>query len=60
MRCEQGMKVAKAHTGHSTLPPSHLVTIDRVITAIHEVVVRLRDGSLTGTAHSSIVWPWLP
>jgi len=50
------VNIDRLGTGRSTLPPSNLVTIDRVITAIHGVVVKLRDGSLTGTAHSSIVW----
>ena len=50
------VNIDRLGTGQSTLPPSDMVTIDRVITAIHGVVVKLRDGSLTGTAHSSIVW----
>ena len=50
------VNIDRLGTGQSTLPPSNLVTIDKVITAIHGVVVKLRDGSLTGTTHSSIVW----
>jgi len=50
------VNVDRLGAGQSTLPPSNLVTIDRVITAIHGVVAKLRDGSLTGTAHDSIVW----
>lgn len=50
------VNIDRLGTGQSTLPPSDQVTIDKVITAIHGVVEKLRDGSLTGTAHSSIVW----
>lgn len=50
------LNIDRLGSGRSTLPSSNLVTIDRVITAIHGVVAKLRDGSLTGTAHSSIVW----
>jgi len=50
------VNIDRLGTGQSTLPPSNMVTIDRVITAIHGVVTKLRDGSLTGTAHSSLVW----
>ena len=50
------VNIDRLGSGQSTLPPSNLVTIDKVITAIHGVVGRLRDGSLTGTVHSSIVW----
>jgi pimeloyl-ACP methyl ester carboxylesterase len=50
------VNIDRLGSGQSTLPPSDLVTIDKVITAIHGVVAKLRDGSLTGTTHSSIVW----
>jgi pimeloyl-ACP methyl ester carboxylesterase len=50
------VNIDRLGSGQSTLPLSSTVTIDKVITAIHGVVTKLRDGSLTGTAHSSIVW----
>jgi pimeloyl-ACP methyl ester carboxylesterase len=50
------VNIDRLGSGQSTLPPAQMVTIDRVIQAIHGVVVKLRDGSLTGRAYSSIVW----
>lgn len=50
------VNIDRLGSGQSTLPPSELVTIDRVIQAIHGVVAKLRDGSLTGTTYPSIVW----
>lgn len=50
------VNIDRLGSGQSSLPPSNTVTIDKVITSIHGVVTKLRDGSLTGTAHSSIVW----
>jgi len=50
------VNIDRLGSGQSTLPPSNIVTIDKVITAIHGVVTKLRDGSLTGRTHSSIVW----
>lgn len=50
------LNIDRLGSGQSTLPASHLVTIDRVITALHGVVAQLRDGSLTGTAHASVVF----
>lgn len=50
------VNIDRLGTGQSTLPPSQLVTIERVNQAIHQVVIKLRNGSLTGKAHSSIVW----
>jgi pimeloyl-ACP methyl ester carboxylesterase len=50
------LNIDRLGTGQSTLPPSDQVTIDRLVTANHGVVEKLRDGSLTGTAHDSIVF----
>ena len=50
------VNIDRLGSGQSTLPPSNEVTIDRVVTAMHGVVAKLRDGSLNGTSHPSIVF----
>lgn len=50
------MNIDRLGSGQSTMPASNLVTIDRNIEAIHGVAAQLRDGSLTGRRHRSMVW----
>ncbi|HKY62806.1 MAG TPA: alpha/beta hydrolase [bacterium] len=43
-------------TGRSSHPPSHLVTPELVVDALHQVILALRAGELGGHAFSKVVW----